>query len=383
MRIGHYMQGINDPGGVATYIRRLSQAQRKAGHTVYFLDTRPSLAPSDEAGDLPIAVQSDADLFAQARSLNLDILHLHTTISILPPPDLPVIRTLHGHSPYCLSGSKYLKRWGKPCDRPYSLSGCLWGHLIDHCGSVRPNRAYERLQITNSEMQTLNQIPVITVSQFLKNQMVRTGYPASQIHVLFLPAPEIEVIFPLAQEKLPRFVFLGRITPEKGLEWLINALANVKIPTHLDIAGTGNSQQERFLQQLINKLGVSERVTLHGWVNEARVIQMLKSARALIFPSVWHEPSGTAMLEAAAAGRAMIASQVGGIPEYSDRLQNALLVPPNDVSGLVQHIERLATDWDLANQLGAAGRQNAKAYFSLEKHEQAIEKYYQSALSKT
>jgi hypothetical protein len=130
MRIGHYMQGINDPGGVATYIRRLSQAQRKAGHTVYFLDTRPSLAPSDEAGDLPIAVQSDADLFAQARSLNLDILHLHTTISILPPPDLPVIRTLHGHSPYCLSGSKYLKRWGKPCDRPYSLSGCLWGHLI-------------------------------------------------------------------------------------------------------------------------------------------------------------------------------------------------------------------------------------------------------------
>jgi glycosyltransferase involved in cell wall biosynthesis len=379
MRIGHYMQGISDPGGVATYIRRLSQAQREAGHTVYFLDTRPSLDPEDEKGDLPIAVQSDTDLLVQAGSLNLDVLHLHTTIGVLPPPDLPVIRTLHGHSPYCPSGSKYLKRWGKPCDRSYSLSGCLWGHLIDHCGSVRPRGMYERLEITGSEMQLLSQIPVVTVSQFLKDQMVRTGYPATQIHVLFLPAPDIKVSLPVAQENPPRFVFLGRITPEKGLKWLITALANIKTPIHLDLAGSGNAQQEQSLRYLISKLGMRERVTIHGWVNEAKVMQLLQSARALIFPSVWHEPSGTAMVEAAAAGRAMIASQVGGIPEYSDLLQNALLVHPNDVSGLVQHIEQLATDWDLANQLGIAGRQNARKYFSLEKHEQSIERLYRSA----
>jgi glycosyltransferase involved in cell wall biosynthesis len=184
---------------------------------------------------------------------------------------------------------------------------------------------------------------------------------------------------PVAQENPPRFVFLGRITPEKGLKWLITALANIKTPIHLDLAGSGNAQQEQSLKYLISKLGMRERVTIHGWVNEAKVMQLLQSARALIFPSVWHEPSGTAMVEAAAAGRAMIASQVGGIPEYSDLLQNALLVHPNDVSGLVQHIEQLATDWDLANQLGIAGRQNARKYFSLEKHEQSIERLYRSA----
>jgi glycosyltransferase involved in cell wall biosynthesis len=377
MRIGHYMQGISDPGGIATYIRRLSQTQREAGHTVYFLDTRPSLAPNDDAGDLPIAVQSDADLFAQTRSLNLDILHLHTTISVLPPSDLPVLRTLHGHSPYCPSGSKYLKRWGKPCDRPYSLSGCLWGHLIDHCGSVRPQSFYEALQTIRSEQRSLAQIPVITVSNFLRVQMLRAGYAAEQIYVLHSPAPAIATYTPPPQDSPPHFVFLGRIASEKGLDWLIQALAETKVPLHLDIAGVGNSQQENRLQALITRLHQSDRVTFHGWLGENSKMKLLQQARALIFPSVWQEPAGLVTLEAAAAGRAMIASRVGGIPEYSDRLQNALLVPPNDVTKLAQQIERLAADWNLANQLGIAGQQNAEIHFSLKHHEQAISELYQ------
>jgi glycosyltransferase involved in cell wall biosynthesis len=59
-------------------------------------------------------------------------------------------------------------------------------------------------------------------------------------------------------------------------------------------------------------------------------------------------------LEAAAHGRALIASRVGGIPEYADP-SYALLVAPNDVDGLAAAISRLATDADDAEQLGAQG----------------------------
>jgi glycosyltransferase involved in cell wall biosynthesis len=92
----------------------------------------------------------------------------------------------------------------------------------------------------------------------------------------------------------------------------------------------------------------------------------------LIFPSVWHEPAGLVTLEAAAVGRAVIASNVGGIPEYINALNNGLLVMPNDIQGLTQAIELLARDEDLAAQLGQTGRQNVEKNFDLAAHVQAV-----------
>jgi glycosyltransferase involved in cell wall biosynthesis len=229
-------------------------------------------------------------------------------------------------------------------------------------------------------MQMLREVPVIANSQFVKDQMIRSGYMEETIHVLHLPAPEIEEYLTLEQEDLPHFVFIGRITPEKGLTWLLKALAEVKVPLHIDIAGSGNQQREQAIRSLAEHLGLMDKITFHGWVNEAQAIQLIQSARALVFPSVWHEPAGIVSLEAAAAGRPIIASSVGGIPEYVNRLQNALLVEPNDIQGLAQIIEQLATDGFLAQQMGAKGRQMAKEHFSLEKHMQELMSLYKLAL---
>jgi glycosyltransferase involved in cell wall biosynthesis len=377
MIIGHYMYGIWHPGGIATYIRRISKAQRAAGHTVNYLDSCPFTSLQDEAVDLPIVVRDDNDLFIQAKACGLDILHLHTNVSVIPPGSTPVIRTIHSNSPYCPSGSRYLKRWGQPCDRAYSLGGCLWGHLVDHCGSIRPQRFYPGFQSTWQDMDALKEVPAIANSQFVKDQMIRSGYPADNIRVLHLPAPEIGDYFPPEQGELPHFVFLGRITPEKGLTWLLRALAEVKVPVHMDIAGSGNQEQEQAIRRLAEHLGLMNQITFHGWVNEARAIQLIQGARALVFPSVWHEPAGIVSLEAAAAGRAIIASSVGGIPEYAGRLKNALLVIPNDVEGLARSIEQLATDWSVAQGMGIEGRKSAKENFSVENHVLELMRLYE------
>lgn len=380
MRIGHYMQRIWERGGVATYIRRISKAQRAAGHTVYYLDNQPFTGAVEETVDSAILVRDDHDLFIQAKAYKLDILHLHATVSVLPPDSISVIRTIHGNNPYCPSGSRYLKRWSQPCDRAYSLGGCLWGHIVDHCGSIRPQRAYPEFERTWQEMRTLSEVPVITNSQFVKDQMIRSGYSADNIHTINSPAPEIGEYFPPEQTDLPHFVFLGRITPEKGIPWLLQALSEVKIPIHMDIAGSGNQEQEQKIYRLAEQLGLMNKITFHGWVNEEKAIKLIQGARALVFPSVWHEPAGIVSLEAAAAGRAIIASKVGGIPEYVGLLQNALLVEPNDVRGLAQSIEQLARDCSLAKQMGTQGRQMAKEHFSLEKHLQEILNIYELSL---
>lgn len=380
MIIGHYMQGIWDGGGISTYIRRLTKAQLAMGYTVHYLDTRSCTTTSSEAVDLPIVARDDNDLFIQAQEHRLDILHLHTTVSVVPPNSTPIIRTVHGNSPYCPSGSKHLKRSGQPCDRAYSLNGCLWGHLVDRCGSIRPQRLYPGFQRVWHEMYALKNIIAIANSQFVKDQMIRSGYPADKIRVLHLPAPEIKEYYPPAFEDVPHFIFLGRLTLEKGLAWLLQALEKVKVPVHIDIAGSGNQEQEQAIRRLAERLGLMNQITFHGWVNEARAIQLIQGARALVFPSVWHEPAGLVSLEAASAGRPIIASKVGGIPEYASRLQNALLVEPNDICGLAGSIEQLAKDPDLATQMGLEGRKRVQEHFFLKEHLRELMELYKLAI---
>ena len=377
MKIGHYDSELGSKGGVTTYIRRIGSAQENAGHTVYYFSNRPC-TEAMVANNAPVLVSSNEDMYSQAKSLGLDILHLHKGVGQLPPNDLAVIRTLHGHQPYCPSGSKFLKRWNQPCDRPYSLSGCLWGHLVDHCGSMRPQNLHENFQYTQAERNTLRGIPVITVSQFLKQQMVQIGYLADSIDVLYNFAPEQTSDSSPPNTGIPHFVFLGRITPSKGLDWLLRALQQVQPPVHLDIAGEGYKADE--MRQLAQRRGLSDRVTFHGWLNPEQVNNLICSSRALVFPSIWHEPAGLVALEAMTNARAVIASRTGGIPEMVVDECNGLLVEPNRVSELAASIERLATDWSLAKQLGETGRKMAAEQFTLQTHFHQLMQLYQQAI---
>lgn len=374
MRIGHYTYNIWEHGGVASYIRRISAAQRDLGYKVYYLDSHIANSVLDAEHEAPIIVQNDHDLLTQSTRLKLDILHLHTAIILNPQGHIPTIRTIHGHQPYCPSGSRYLRRSSQPCDRSYSFAGCLWGHFFDRCGSIRPHNLKVDFQNTWNEMQILGNIQAIANSQFLKQQMIDSGYLENLINVLHHPAPQLPKYVPPPQSDIPHFLFLGRIVPQKGLDWLLHSLQKVTVPVHLDIAGDGYQESE--MRLLSQRLKLTEKVTFHGWTNEAKTFQLLQAARALIFPSIWHEPAGIVSLEAAAVGRPIIASRVGGIPEYIEQQQQTLLIEPNDIKGLAHNIETLALNWSLAKQLGEAGRKMVQDKFSMKHHLDQIMQLY-------
>jgi glycosyltransferase involved in cell wall biosynthesis len=87
-------------------------------------------------------------------------------------------------------------------------------------------------------------------------------------------------------------------------------------------------------------------------------------------------------LEAAALGRAVIASRVGGIPEYADRLGNAMLVEPNDLGGLAAAIEKLAGDGHLARQIGQAGHSAAR-FMNVNQHVDQLTIHYERVIRRS
>ncbi len=377
MRIGHYMEGVWDPGGVSGYIRRIAAAQRADGHEVFVLDTRPGSRPDPETGEQPIVARDDTDLFAKARGLRLDVLHLHGPVSSLPSDRVPTLRTLHGHSPYCPSGSRYLAWSGRPCDRAYSVTGCLRGHLTDHCGSVRPQKMLDGFRRTWAERKILPQILTITDSLFLKDQMIRGGYPADRIEALRLPPPRLVAPTPPPADGVARFVYLGRVEANKGVDWLLRAVVAAKTSVAVDVVGDGTKLPH--VRDLAARLGIADRVTFHGWASEAKAVDVLRRGRALVLPSVWHEPGATVAVEAMAAGRAVIMSRVGGMAEVVPEERNGLLVMPNDIVGLAAAMDRLAADYDLAARMGAEGRRLVEAEYPLPVHLDRLMGLYERA----
>jgi glycosyltransferase involved in cell wall biosynthesis len=226
-----------------------------------------------------------------------------------------------------------------------------------------------------SEVDFVRRVPTLTVSHFLRRRMIEAGCPKAQMQVIPSPAPEVDRVVPMDPSNPPRFLFLGRLAPQKGILWLLRSFARLDEEAHLDVAGEGDLRSAA--EGFVRKNGLEDRVTFHGWVDRDQVTVLFRSARAVVFPSVWHEPAGLVSLEAAAHGRALIASQVGGIPEYTSE-EFATLVPPNDVSALTAAMASLSRDPERAAQMGRAGRQIATSDFTMDRFVRQLDGTYGS-----
>jgi len=157
--------------------------------------------------------------------------------------------------------------------------------------------------------------------------------------------------------------FLGRLQIEdKGLDLLLLALARLAGPpvVCLEIAG-GPAEMIRTLKARAAELGLEDRVEFLGEVDDAAAV--LARWDLLVLPSR-REGFGLVLVEAMAAGRPVIASRAGGIPEVVEDGVTGLLVPVDDVPALAAALERLAGDPGERVRLGRQGRQVAVKKFS-------------------
>ncbi len=174
-------------------------------------------------------------------------------------------------------------------------------------------------------------------------------------------------------------LYVGRLDPQKGLGFLLEAaakVAQIRPDWHLVVAGDGplrdslRSQAETFPS-------LSDRV--HWLGRRDDVPSLLKSADLLILPSLW-EGMPNVVLEAMAAGLAVVATKVEGTEDLVIPEQTGWLVPPSDSEALAQTLLEAANDRDRLQRFGEAARARVEAQFTPARVVEAYEQLWAGVL---
>ena len=156
-----------------------------------------------------------------------------------------------------------------------------------------------------------------------------------------------------------RFVFSGRFVDWKGIQFLLPAFeraAAVERSCRLELIG-GGGEFEREVRELANRDSIRDRVRLHGWVPREKAAEILREADVFVMPSL-RECGGTAILEAMAMSKPVIATNWGGPADYVTASCGILVSPDSPeafVQGLADAIVALARSAGLRQSLGAGG----------------------------
>ncbi len=160
-----------------------------------------------------------------------------------------------------------------------------------------------------------------------------------------------------------RLVFVARLDHVKGVGELLESVA-VLAPRHpglrLDLAGDGPGRAA--YEAKAEALGIADRVTFHGYVNQTAVAELLSTGDVYVLPS-FAEGVPVGLMEAQASGLPVIATQVGGVTELVVDEVTGFVCRPGDRVQLTDRIEALIADEDLRRRMGAAGRARVVADF--------------------
>ena len=208
----------------------------------------------------------------------------------------------------------------------------------------------------------------LAVSRFLLDKHVQSGIPGDRI------VCKPNFAWPAARRTRAgdHFLFLGRLSAEKGVETLLRAWSSMEAP--LLVAGDGElrSRLERSAPPTVRFLGS---------VSNENALGLLHRARALLLPSIWYEGAPRSIAEAYAAGVPVIASRIGSIPEFVEDGRSGSLVPPGDHAELSAAARSLLDD-DRSVELGRGAFRLWEERFTPERGAEGLESAYEMAVAR-
>ena len=178
------------------------------------------------------------------------------------------------------------------------------------------------------------------------------------------PMPVAADLFsPGGERKRSSLLFVGRMTRQKGIDILLQALA--KLPGAVDLDLVGDGPERAPMEALARELGIDNRVRWHGSQSQSALVEFYRGAAALIVPSA-DEGLGLVAVEAMLCETPVIAFESGGLPDVVQNDRTGILVNERSPELLAAAIKQLLSRDDRGAALGAAGRMHALATFAPE-----------------
>jgi glycosyltransferase involved in cell wall biosynthesis len=215
---------------------------------------------------------------------------------------------------------------------------------------------------------------LLSPSRYMRQTLLENGYsPERVLHVPnFVDSSRIQ---PTPGEGTPA-LYVGRLSPEKGIPTLLKAIRGLERPLHI----VGGGPLRNALEQEAREQGLQDLVRFKGHLSGDALADEYRRAAFVVVPSEWYENAPMVVLEAFAHGKAVVGADIGGIPELVAPDRTGLLFPPGDAEALREAMLRLWKDPESRRAMGQAARGRVEHEFSPETHLQTLERIYEDCL---
>ena len=254
-----------------------------------------------------------------------DIMHVHNTFPVISPAayyaanaeGVPVVQTLHNFRLLCPSATLF--RDGRVCEDCVGKE-IPWPGVVHSCyrSSRMATAAGAAMLATHNFKKTWSKAvsAYIALTGFARDKFIQAGYPGEKI----LVKPNYLQADPgLGEGKGNYALFVGRLSPEKGISTLLEAWRQIGSELPLQIAGDGP-----LAPQVETAAAETEGVSWLKWLPRPEILQRMKDASVLILPSTWYEGFPMILAEAFAVGLPVIASDLGSMSSIVNHQRTGL-----------------------------------------------------------
>ncbi len=358
-------------GGISRYVLSLSRHLAGKGHQVCIASAGGSLEKScnyERVRFLPVPLNTSQEfsprIFKTVRELTcylerepVDVIHAHTRVAqvvadrVSRRMKIPYVTTWHGI---------YKRRIGRllyPCtgDAVIAISGIVREHLLKDFQVPS-----ERIHLVYNGIDTAYHA-VAPDDALIRKYRDRFKIPEGR--------PVIGGIGRLAAGEV------------KGFDLLLAAACLLKETfPDIQVLIVGDGPRRPFLEDVAERLGIFSQVHFVGGVEDVRV--PLSFLDVFVFPSRWPEAFGLTLIEAMAAGKAIVATRMGAVSEILRDGRDGWVVPPEDIQAIAEKIAMLLSDPALARTMGQQAQLRAHDQFDIGRMVTEVEQVYEEVINK-
>jgi len=314
-----------------------------------------------------------------------DIVYLHNIINpylVEAVTELrPVVKYVHDHEFYCAKGIRIVHN--ELCTNSF-LSRCVMNAVRGNGYLCMGGRSRPMAVARTAKKMFLNRMAHQRISHFIvagshmHGNLVSQGFRDDRITVIpyFTEIPENVT----PDSGSSTILFIGRISPEKGLEIFLESLSILKQDFRFLIAGEGDTGYISALRKSIREKGLEEKVEFAGWVSNSEIGRYLERSAFLVVPSIWPEPFGIVGIEAMAHSRPAVAFNVGGIAGWLENGKTGFLIKRNDTREFAAHMDLLLRDRALRQEFGRNAYQRASLLYNRGQHMKKLLSVFEDVL---